>query len=731
MKRAFIIFFIFLIHFTLPGQNSDNGYSEELKAVLEEVERRFDVDLDYRADQVEGMILTNAWYRFRPDLEKTLTNILFPFDLAFKKTGPGSYRIRPYRYSEMTVEDGRELLDFLSVKYTNLEEWKLRKGELKSCMMQSIGLSPMPEPTGTPPIITNRRSYDDYSIENIALETLPGLYVCGSVYKPAGKLKSVPVVLCPNGHFPSGRYYQDIQVRCAMLARMGALVINYDLFAYGESLLQFDPEDHHRSLAMTVQALNSIRILDYLLSLEYADPERVAITGASGGGSQSMLITALDDRIKVSVPVVMLSSFFIGGCPCESGQPLHLCGGGTSNPEIAAMAAPRPQLIISDGGDWTHDVPNTEYCYLQKIYGYYGLDDRVQNAHFPDEGHDYGYSKRMAMYRFLAGYLDLNLAPFEKKDGTVDESGCVIEERSAMLVFGDNGERLPENAIKGFEQLARLFPGSKKDPEKGSCYKISVCDWMILKRQKPGAFERAHQIGADGVEVDMGSLGDRPTFDNKLLDPVTRRDFLDRSHQLGLEISSIAMSGFYAQSFPTRDGIEKIMDDCINTMQLMDVKVAFLPLGVEGDLKKYPERRAAVIERLKMFGQKAEAAGVVIGIETALDAGGEVRLLEEIGSPAIKIYFNFQNPLENGRDLCEELRILGKDRICQFHCTDTDGVLLKDNKRLDMHAVKKTLDEMGWCGWLVIERSRDAKNTGDVIGNYGSNSDYLKSIFSN
>jgi sugar phosphate isomerase/epimerase len=262
-------------------------------------------------------------------------------------------------------------------------------------------------------------------------------------------------------------------------------------------------------------------------------------------------------------------------------------------------------------------------------------------------------------------------------------------------------------------------------------FKIAVCDWMILKRQKPGAFERAKEIGADGLELDMGGLGNRPTFDNKLLDPVERKKFLDKSKETGIEIASIAMSGFYSQSFPTREGVERLIDDCINTMNLVDVKIAFLPLGVEGDLVKYPERRDSIVERLKMAGEKADAAGVIIGIETSLDAKGEIKLLEEIASPAIKIYYNFQNPLEAGWDLYEELKTLGKDRICQIHCTDTDGVWLENNTRLDMLKVKQTLDEMGWSGWLVIERSRDANKVQDVVGNFGANAAYLKAIFQN
>jgi len=260
-------------------------------------------------------------------------------------------------------------------------------------------------------------------------------------------------------------------------------------------------------------------------------------------------------------------------------------------------------------------------------------------------------------------------------------------------------------------------------------YKIGVCDWMILKRQKLGAFKWTDQIGADGVEVDMGSLGQRDTFDSQLADPAVRQQFLDEARKFNLEICSIAMSGFYAQSFAERPTVPRMMQDCVDTMKAMNVKVAFLPLGVRGDLVKQPELRPAIVERLKAAGAQAEEAGVVIGVETALDAAGDVKLLEDIGSPAIRIYFNFSNALQNGRDLCQELQTLGKDRICQIHCTDQDGVWLQDNTRIDMPKVKQTLDDMGWRGWLVIERSRSAKNSRDVVWNFGANTKYLKSIF--
>jgi L-ribulose-5-phosphate 3-epimerase len=260
-------------------------------------------------------------------------------------------------------------------------------------------------------------------------------------------------------------------------------------------------------------------------------------------------------------------------------------------------------------------------------------------------------------------------------------------------------------------------------------YKIAVCDWMILKRQKLGAFQLAKNIGADGVEVDMGSLGQRDTFDNQLTNAVLRQQFLDRAHELGLGISSLAMSGFYGQSFAERPTVPRMVRDCVDLMKRMNVKIAFLPLGVKSDLTKFPKLRPVIVERLKAAGKQAEAAGVVIGIETSLPAADEVKLLNDIGSPAIKSYFNFANAIQNGRDLTAELRTLGKDRICQIHCTDEDGAWLQNDPKIDLPKVKQTLDDMGWSGWLVIERSRDAKDPRNVKWNFSANAAYLKSVF--
>lgn len=271
--------------------------------------------------------------------------------------------------------------------------------------------------------------------------------------------------------------------------------------------------------------------------------------------------------------------------------------------------------------------------------------------------------------------------------------------------------------------------GFSKSEMKVSRYRIGVADLMIYKRQKIGAFELTKRIGAEGVEVDMGGLGDRPTFNSKLADPAVCKAFLDEAEKYGLEICSVAMTGFYAQSFAERPTWQRMIGDCLDTAKRLKVKTTFLPLGITCDLRKYPKLRPAIVTRLKVAGQMAVDTGTVIGIETSLDAAGERRLLEEIGSPGIKSYFNFANPVDHQLDICNELKILGKDNICQIHGTNSDGVHLSQDPEVNMPKIKQTLDQMGWSGWLVLQRSRDQKDPKNVLYNFGANSKYMESIF--
>lgn len=261
-------------------------------------------------------------------------------------------------------------------------------------------------------------------------------------------------------------------------------------------------------------------------------------------------------------------------------------------------------------------------------------------------------------------------------------------------------------------------------------YKVAACDWMMLKRQKLGSFKLMHELGGDGVEMDMGGLGVRDTFDNKFHHRHFRKLFRETADSLGVLVPSVAMSGFYGQSFLTHHNYKALVEDCLSTMRVMDSKVAYLPLGgIKEDWTKPGPARDELVKRLHVAGVMAEADGLVIGIRTPLDAKENIRLLKEIDSPGIKIYYSFQTALDNHRDIISELKTLGKDRICQIHASNTDGVTLDRDTALDMPKIKETLDKMGWSGWLVVERSRDVKEVRNVKKNFGTNIKYLKKVF--
>lgn len=463
MKNLKNISFTFLISiFTLTLANaqctSDTNFRKPVSETLKKIETIFNVTISDDRGLLKGKELDYADWRIEPgNLPISLTNILAPFELMYFKQPDGTYIIRKYENHKVSVDKGKERLNYLTTLYSNVSDWEARKKEIKTCMITSFGLDKAPPMPKSKPILTPKRIYKDYSVENIALEILPGVYTTGSIYKPYPFNKKSAVILTPDGHFGDGRYRKDEQYRCAIMAKMGAIVVSYDLFAWGESLLKFPAETHRNSIASTFQVLSGIRLLDYLSTQKNVDMTRVGVTGGSGGGSHTMFLGALDDRIKVTAPVVMVSSHFSGGCPCESGRGIHLCGNGTNNAEISAMMAPKPQLIVSDGKDWTLAVPEQEFPFIQRTYELYGKKDLVENAHFEKEGHDFGVSKRMALYPFMAKYLGLDLNKVQNEKGEIDESTCVIEPYDKLYVFGNKAENLPKNALKDINKLYEMF----------------------------------------------------------------------------------------------------------------------------------------------------------------------------------------------------------------------------------------------------------------------------------
>ena len=263
-------------------------------------------------------------------------------------------------------------------------------------------------------------------------------------------------------------------------------------------------------------------------------------------------------------------------------------------------------------------------------------------------------------------------------------------------------------------------------------YQIGVCDWMVLKRQKLGEFKLARELGCDGLEMDMGGLGKRDSFDNKIRQPEMARLFRHTADSLEIKVGAVAMSGFYGQSFAAKQSWKWLVEDCLNTMQTMQAKVAFLPLGGCG--KDWTENTAIkkeIVSRLHEAGEMAAKRGMVIGIDTPLDAKENKKLLKEIDSPGIKIFYKFQTAVENKRDISKDLRKLGADNICGIHASNTDGVWLRHDKAINMPEIKATLDKLGWSGWLFVERSRDVTDVRNVKRNYGENVKYLKEVFQN
>ena len=352
-----------------------------------------------------------------------------------------------------TEEQGQAFLD--QHIPASLSDWQQRAGEIRMHIREGMEMGTIPPGPGTAPIINEKKVMDGYTIENVAFESLPGFYVTGNLYRPVKKQKSYAGILCPHGHGenPTGRFREQTQVRCAMLAKMGAVVFAWDMVGMGDS----KQCDHHIAKGVKLQTINSMRALDFLLSLPGVDPQRIGMTGESGGGTQTFLLMALDQRVKVAVPCVMVSSCFFGGCSCESGMPIHKKGSyQTNNVEIAALTAPRPMLLISDGDDWTKHTPESEYPFMQKIYALYGRKNTVASVHLADEKHDYGPSKRKAMYPFMAKYLKLDIKAVEDANGNIDESKIKVLEPSALQVFTEAHPR-PANAVQGDEAVLKLL----------------------------------------------------------------------------------------------------------------------------------------------------------------------------------------------------------------------------------------------------------------------------------
>ena len=310
--------------------------------------------------------------------------------------------------------------------------WEQRAEFLRRQVLVSQGLWPMPAKSPLSPVIHGKIERDDYTVEKVFFASLPGHYVSGNLYRPKNRAGKLPVVLCPYGHWPNGRFIwksdEDIkkdlasgaekdpsaarsplQANCVSLARMGCVVFHYDMVGFGDSTKIehrtgfLDAEAALRAQSfMGLQTWNGIRALDFVLSLPDVDPSRVAVTGSSGGGTQTFMLAAVDPRVTATFPMVMVSMNMQGGCVCENAPLLRVR---TNNVELASLSAPKP-LGAAAANDWTHDFLTRGLPEMKSIWRLYSAEENVTGDHV-DYGHNHNFHSRLLQYAFLNRHFKL------------------------------------------------------------------------------------------------------------------------------------------------------------------------------------------------------------------------------------------------------------------------------------------------------------------------------------
>ena len=381
--------------------------------------------------------------------------------------------------------------------------WRDRAQHLREQMLVTLGLWPAFPKTPLNPQIYGKLDRDDYTIEKVVLETLPGFTLSGNLYRPANQCDRAPAILCPHGHWDDGRMNPEVQQRCIRWAKLGCVVFMYDMVGYNDSK-PFTHEflnDRLRRWGLslpTLQAWNSIRALDWLSSLPDVDPSRLGCTGESGGGTQTFLLTALDDRIKVSAPIVMVSDTFQGGCVCENAAGLRH---GTDNVEFAALCAPRPLVLVGATGDWTAKTMTRAFPAIRGVYSLVGTLDRVSAEVF-DFPHNYNQTTRNAVYAKMSHWL-LGI-----NDPATTREGKQSPEKPEDL-FTFNAEH--------------VAPKDRKTPEQLESYLIATLGHQIddlAPSSSSARWEAASRLLATSLKIRVGL--ENPAAENLVHQEVRR-----------------------------------------------------------------------------------------------------------------------------------------------------------------------------------------------------------------
>ena len=481
---------------------------------------------------------------------------------------------------------------------TTKEEWGQRSEKLRHALKVSVGLFPEPDRSPLNPVIHGKIDCGNFTIEKVYFETRPGFFLTGSLYRPKGGSGKRPGVLCPHGHWNEARFYDageasvkkqikegaeavletgrnPIQARCG-LARLGCTVLQYDMLGYCDNdqisyqlahrfakqrpemiaeknwgLYTPQAESHLQSIMM-LQTWNSMRAIDFLQGLDDVDPERIAVTGASGGGTQTFVISALDPRVKVSMPAVMVSTAMQGGCTCENSTLMRVTDG---NIAFAALFAPKPLGLIA-ADDWTKEMATKGFPELKKTYEILGAPDKIMLHDRTEFGHNYNLPSRQAMYRWFNEHLDLGSRkpdveqPYKRlteKDLTVwddkhpkPKGGDDFERKLLVALTEDSAKKVtadPEVARRGWEVVL-----DSKLQEAGKV------EWQLVSKKDRGSY------------LEMPGLHNNLTY-NEQVPVVWLYPKANWNKHAVIWLSPDGKAGLYDQNGEPRAEVKKLLAD--------------------------------------------------------------------------------------------------------------------------------------------------------------------------
>lgn len=601
------------------------------------------------------------------------------------------------RWTELPHTD----TEFVPRRYDSLDVWQKRREHLRRQILWAAGLWPIPEKTPLRARIFGRIEHDDYTLEKVYFESVPGLFVTGNLYRPRETSPhSHPGVLNPHGHAKTGRLHDDeiasYQARCITFARMGCVAFMWDMIEYNDSAMQLQgqyqeqnywnvhntPWKHERNRrtlwnvnALGIQLWNSIRALDFLSSLPEVDRQRLACTGESGGGTQTFMLAAVDDRVKVAAPVCMVSSYMQGGCNCENAPALRI---DTHNTEFAAVMAPRSMMLVSVTGDWTSHTPEVELPTIKSIYELYGSEGKLAHAHF-DTGHGYNLDMRNAVYPWFARWLSLPVSE------NFSEPSYSVEDVDDLLVFN---ESVPDHAIRDHGTLIeRLIDSAKRR----------------LDRYKPVTAEQLtedHRIFGEGLRLSVGAS----VFDKNNVSYEREGDY--------------ELNGVQAEHGVIFGGQRNVRIPVWVFRPEHQSRSSVCALLVHG------EGRAALAEKLDLLSGLLSDGQTVYVIEPfgIGDARADDDLVEQRGTTRYFTTFNRTNDAERVYD------ILAAIAYCQWH--GKDG---KKSKRVNIAGFGKAGPWVAIAGSVIgPTKEKDIKLRFVIDANCfdtSSEEEYLKSLF--